>query len=231
MEHSKKPVIVLAHRGLDLLNSAERKKLLNIFKDYNVCLYLCGHSHDLWCEETYPIPQITVGCIKQDEGVKVGFSVGKFDESINIIEINAYSWENDCWREYSHFCSQGNKLSLDISDKVSLNEDEFINKIKIVINGKVQEFIGKVIEMNHSINSGSVISTVEGSLIFKIKNNAFTKQIKFNDKFILSQNVWKIIGVDNTAKHTITVTCKKELINSWNDDMENEIANKNNIVE
>lgn len=186
MEYSKKPVIVLAHRGLDLLNSFERKKLLNIFKDFNVCMYLCGHSHDLWCDESYPIPQVTVGCIKQQDGVRAGFTIGGYDECSNKVVIEAYSWENDRWREYSHFSSTGYTLTLDISDKVILDEEEFRNKIKIVINVKVQEFVGKVIDMKHSINHGAMISTVEGSLIFKIKNSDFTKYIKFNDKFILS---------------------------------------------
>jgi len=48
--------------------------------DKDVCLYLCGHSHDLWCDESYRIPQVIVGCIKQSNGVKVGFSIGEFDE-------------------------------------------------------------------------------------------------------------------------------------------------------
>ena len=57
----------------------------------------------------------------------------------------------------------------------------------------------------------------------------YGKDIKFNDKFILSQNVWKIIGVDDTAKSTTTVTCEKALRNPSEDDMESGIANKSHI--
>lgn len=229
MEYSKKPTIVLAHRGLDLLNSFERRKLLHIFEDFNICMYLCGHSHDLWCDESYGIPQITVGCIKQQDGVKAGFTIGNYDEVDKKIAIEAFSWENDRWGEYSHFCSKGHRIVWDISNKVVLDEDEYRNKIKIVINGKVREFYGKVIDMKHSVDHGMMMSTIAGSLIFEIRNNEFTKDIKFNDKFILSQNVWKVIGVDDTAKLTITVTCEKALRNPSEDDMESGIANKSHI--
>lgn len=117
----------------------------------------------------------------------------------------------------------------DISDKVVFDEDEYRNKIKIVINGKVREFYGKTIDMKHSVDHGMVMSTISGSLIFEIRNNEYTKDINFNDKFILSHNVWKIIGVDNTAKLTTTVTCEKALLNRSEDDMESEIANKSRI--
>lgn len=67
--------------------------------------------------------------------------------------------------------------------------------------------------MKHSIEHSMMLSTISGSLIFQIRNNEFTKDIKFNDKFILS-HVWKIIGLDDTAKSTSTVTCEKALRNS-----------------
>ncbi|MGN0340143.1 MAG: metallophosphoesterase [Lachnospira sp.] len=229
LKTTKKPVIALAHRGLDLLNSAERKKLLHIFKDCNVCAYLCGHSHDLWCDESFNIPQITVGCIKQQNGVKAGFSIGEYDEFGKRIIITAYSWENDIWKEYNHFDSQGYQKVWYLDEKFSCGENEFINEIKIVIDGVVREFQCKVLQMEHSVNHGSIMSTIEGSLKAQIKNNDYSKEIKFGDKFILSQNVWKVIGVDNTAKSTVTITCEKELINRSKDDMGKGIANFDEI--
>lgn len=229
MESSKKPIIVLAHRGLDLLNSFERKKLSHIFEDFNVCIYLCGHSHDLWCDESYGIPQITVGCIKQQDGVKVGFTIGEYSETNKSITIEAFSWENDRWGEYNHFCSKGHRMAWDVSNKIVLDEDEYRNKIKIVLNGVLREFCGRSICMKHGIDNGPIMSTIAGSLIFEIRNNEFTREIRFNDKFILSQCVWRIIGIDDTARLTTTVTCEKVLMNPHEDDMENGIANKSQI--
>ena len=229
MESSKKPIIVLAHRGLDLLNSFERKKLLHIFEDFNVCVYLCGHSHDLWCDESYGIPQITVGCIKQQDGVKAGFTIGEYSEINKSITIEAFSWENDRWGEYTHFSSKGHRMAWDVSNKIVLDEDEYRNKIKIVLNGVLSECSGRSISMKHGIDAGEVISTIAGSLIFEIRNNEFTREIRFNDKFILSQSVWRIIGVDDTARLTTTVTCEKVLTNPYEDDIESGIANKSRI--
>lgn len=179
MECSPKPTIVLAHRGLDLLNSFERKKLLNIFQNFKVCMYLCGHSHDLWYDEACGIPQITVGCIKQQSGVRVGFAIGNYDRASKKIEVEAFSWENDRWGEYSHFSPTGHKITWDISDKVAFDDDEFRSKIKIVINGKVREFRGNVIDMKHTIDHSPMMSSIAGSLILKIANTEFTKDIKF----------------------------------------------------
>lgn len=107
-------------------------------------------------------------------------------------------------------------------------ENGFTNEIKIVINGRIQDFIGKVIDIKHWVDHSPMISTVAGSLILSIKSNDFTKFIKFNDRFILSQNVWKIIGIDDTGNQAITVTCKKDLKGPY-DDMESKIANKDYI--
>ena len=52
---------------------------------------------------------------------------------------------------------------------------------------------------------------------------------RFNDKFILSQSVWRIIGIDDTARLTTTVTCEKVLTNPYEDDIESGIANKSRI--
>lgn len=116
----------------------------------------------------------------------------------------------------------------DLFNYISYTENEFINKIKIVINGEIKDFNGKVINIKHWVNHSPMISTAAGSLIFKIRSNDFSKFIKFNDKFILSQSVWKIIGIDDTDDQAITVTCEKELIGPY-DDMESKIANKNYI--
>lgn len=41
--------------------------------------------------------KITVGCIKQQDGVKVGFTIGEYSETNKSITIEAFSWENDRW--------------------------------------------------------------------------------------------------------------------------------------
>lgn len=228
-EFLKKPVIVIAHRGLDLLELYERKKLINIFKDYNVCIYLCGHNHDLWCDETYPIPQITVGCIRQENGVRAGFSIGELNESTNTISIGAYSWENDCWNNYSHFCSIGSKLKLDISDKVVINDDDYSNTIYIVIDGEIREFKCNAENFEFGEEGNNIITCKTGSVICTILNNDYSKKIRIGDRFILSHDVWKVMGINDTIKNKTVLHCKWDFQNPCEDDMEKRIANKHLI--
>jgi len=110
VKKTKKPTIVLGHRGLELFEAREQRKIISIFKDNNICLYLCGHSHDLWYEEYGGIPQITVGCIKEADGVKAGFTIGDFFPENNTIQITAYTWDNNQWNNYSHFSKYGSTI-------------------------------------------------------------------------------------------------------------------------
>lgn len=228
LRDTKNPTIVLAHRGLDLLNAIERRRILSLFEDYNVCLYLCGHSHDLWYDETLGIPQVTVGCIKKTEGVKVGFSIGEFDQERNLISMRAYSWDNNSWDEHKHFSKMGSKVVVDISDKTCIKSDDFNNTIKIVIDGIVRSFKCKVDEMTFDVENSSFMSIGVGNLKCVIMNNKYSSNIDYNNRFILSRAVWKIIGIDNTTEGIIRLTCKKELKGS-DDDYESGIANKNLI--
>lgn len=227
MRYSKNPTIIIAHRGLDQLNVEERNKLLNIFRDYNVCLYLCGHSHKLGLDNSYLTPQVTVGCIKQDNGVEVGFSIGEFDVSKKLITISAFSWNNDCWKEYTHFCDNGYSIEIDLSNKIHINND-FKNTIKIVIDGRVRVFNCKVNDMKFGVDHTTYMSVRTGELICTIKNNSYSSLIKTNHRFILSDAVWSVIGVDNTSHGISVLTCKGELQGPY-DDFISEIASKNLI--
>lgn len=231
LESTKKPIIVLAHRGLDFLEPLEQRKLLKIFNDYNVCIYLCGHSHDLWCDDIHNLPQITMGCIKQQDGVKAGFSIGEYDDFNRKIIVEAYSWDNDMWKEYNHFDADGYKKVWELDEKLSINEDDNINTLKIVIGGVVREFQCKNVQIEHSIEHGNVLSIATGRLIAQIKKDDYSNKIRADDRFVLSGSVWKVIGIDNTSKKIITITCYKDFINPWTDDMENGVASMDKIIQ
>lgn len=228
MQHTQNPIIAVGHRGLDQLNAAERKKLLDIFKEFNVCLYLCGHSHDLWCDDTYSIPQVTIGCIRHSEGVKAGFSIGEFDEIKNLITVTAFSWDNNCWEVYPHFCGNRHNLVIDLSDKVSIKNNDFNNRITIIIDGRARDFYCKVDHIKFGVEHTNYSSYCTGELICTILNNRYSSLVRVNHRFILSDSVWGIIGVDNTKNGVITLTCEKKQIGP-DDDLKLRIAGKNSI--
>lgn len=228
-KNNNRTTIAIGHRGLDLLDLSEIRKLTSLFKKYNVSLFLCGHNHELWYSPLN-IPQVTMGCIKQENGVKAGFSIGIIDTKKNLISIKAYSWDNNCWSEYSHFYESKSILEIDFNNNVSENNEKYDNVIKIVIKGIPREFKCEVIDMQHGVdNSSQMMTLVTGTLLISVLNTKYSSDIKVSDKFILSQNVWNIYGIDDTKKGCTTFTCKKELKGN-SDDFIKMIASTNLIV-
>lgn len=102
----EKPVIVLGHHGLDLLESSEQKELKLIFKEWKVKTYLCGDAHEL-SEKCLGecFYQITSGCLFRDyDIVDVAFTVGELVGE--EIKITAHEWR-DNWTINPHFRDQG----------------------------------------------------------------------------------------------------------------------------
>ncbi|MDR3601418.1 MAG: hypothetical protein P4L49_13215 [Desulfosporosinus sp.] len=224
------PTIVLGHRGLELLEATERRKLLSIFRDNSVCLYLCGHSHDLWCEKHGEIPQITAGCIKEDYRVKAGFTIGEFCSESNTIKIDAFTWDNNNWNDYSNFSEYGSTLLFDVSQNGLLPGSNFSLTIKIVIDGRLRQFSCRVPEngMTFAVEHSPMISVGTGDLVCIIRNNQYSDLITSNHRFILSKAIWKVIGMDTTTPGVTKLTCKREQKGSY-DDLELRISGVNQI--
>ena len=224
------PTIVLGHRGLELLEATEQRKILSLFRDNSVCLYLCGHSHDLWFEEYGKIPQITVGCIKEADGVKAGFTIGEFHPVSNTITSAAFSWDNNSWNDYSHFSKYGSTLLFDVSQYGLLPGSTFPLTIKIVIDGRVRQFNCRVPEngMIFGVEHSPMISVGTGDLVCIIRNNQYSDLITYDHRFILSKAIWKVIGIDTTTPGVTKLTCKRELKGPY-DDLELGISGVNQI--
>ena len=91
LRNNVKPVIVLAHHGIEVLNTEEQNKLKELFKLYNIKLILCGDAHKLLEERINDFYQITAGCmIKNDNSVDAAFTAGEITES--NIKITANNW-------------------------------------------------------------------------------------------------------------------------------------------
>lgn len=228
-EYKNKPILALGHRGFDFFNHEEKRKILNIFANYNVCVYLCGHSHDLWYEKINDLPQITIGCIRKQENVTASFLLGEYCGSSNQITIEAFSWGNNCWGKYMNFNNNSNKLIIDFARSTYLRNNNTCN-IKIVIDGFLRDFCGQPISMTHYTRDDIFMSTIDGELIFEIIKNEYTHYIKRGHRFYLSGDIWEIIGFDDTNRKKIIITCKKDLFNPKTDDDKNFIANANNLI-
>lgn len=78
------------------------------------------------------------------------------------------------------------------------------------------------------ISNGSVVRLVDGSLNCELQDNALTKQIAINQRYIASGSAWIITGIDKT--HTgVFVLYSDRTVFVAGDDQENEIANADQI--
>jgi len=88
-----KPIFAVGHHSLDYLNDTDKKKLISLFKDKKVSVYLCGHSHQL---EVKPladdIQEIVSGGFKLDGYATCAFFIGEFDEEQEEYRLIPYTY-------------------------------------------------------------------------------------------------------------------------------------------
>lgn len=115
LEAATKPVIVLAHHGLDNMGEAEKRFMKNIFRQYNVKLYLCGDAHRLYDEgDQDGLNQITMGCLRDDQGNSdMAFAMGQTIGS--CIKLCVYEWREN-WAINNHIGRAG-IITLDASGR------------------------------------------------------------------------------------------------------------------
>ena len=105
MPDKRKPLIVLAHHEMDALEREEQKKLLDVWKEWGVKLYLCGDAHSLYAQTIDGCCQLTSGCLMKEPGrVDAAFLSGEILN--NEIQVSMHEWNNN-WAVNMHYGSQG----------------------------------------------------------------------------------------------------------------------------
>ena len=115
-----KPVIFLAHHGLEEIDSVVEKKIETNLQNISApTLYLCGDAHDLWIRSVNKTLEITTGCLLEGRDVKTLVSMGECTDN-SIEYINGYKCERGRWAAYPHFDQevkrQLNHLSLPVAE-------------------------------------------------------------------------------------------------------------------
>ena len=101
-------------------------------------------------------------------------------------------------------------------------------KIKIVIDGKVEEIYTIIEGQKFSIVEGQFFNFADDKIIVTLQADEIASQITKNMRFIKLDNVWKIVGIDKTRMGLITLFCDVNTFSN-NDDIENEIADSHLI--
>lgn len=98
-----KPIIILAHHGIDNFREDEKKAVERLFEQYPVLLYLCGDSHKSWRRQVNNLLEITMGGLIQGNGVRTVFSIGKLKDGEYSIEAHEWDADEGEWEEYLSF--------------------------------------------------------------------------------------------------------------------------------
>lgn len=107
-----KPIIVLAHHGIDNLKPSEKMAVEQIFQDYPVKLYLCGDAHNLGQRQSNNVFELTMGCLVQGKDIRTVFSTGELRGEDYSIEAHEWDTTTASWGEYSHFNKQFKKWDI-----------------------------------------------------------------------------------------------------------------------
>ena len=102
-ENPEKPILILAHHGIDNFRDDEKKVIEKFLEEYPVKLYLCGDAHESWKRQVNNCMEITMGCLTQGNDIQTVFSVGELNGERYSIEAHEWDARVDEWGEYSQF--------------------------------------------------------------------------------------------------------------------------------
>lgn len=84
--------IAMGHHGLDCLYKKDKEKIITLFEDHDISMYLCGHIHQsgyaINADGSREIPQIIVGSGIVDGYGEPGFNTISFDISLLLNRVD-----------------------------------------------------------------------------------------------------------------------------------------------
>lgn len=98
-----KPTIVYGHHSIESLNYQERVRVLEMFQNYGIHIYLCGHNHvfsinNVSNNEQYKIYEIFSGNLYTEEGQsQCGFLIADLMGDVLKIECHEWDFNNRKW--------------------------------------------------------------------------------------------------------------------------------------
>ncbi|MDP1509337.1 hypothetical protein L8C07_01150 [Paenibacillus sp. CMAA1739] len=120
-----------------------------------------------------------------------------------------------------------------ITSQVDQNEQSCRGRMKkcnqrlaINWNGQVKWFDAVVEARTFSTETGKVISMPEGNILASLQDNADTRNIALNQRFYITHQPFKIVGMDRILNGIIQLSCTLDNINTAYDDVENNIVDR-----
>jgi hypothetical protein len=218
-EHPNCPIIVLSHHAMDQLHDDEKKKIQNIFHQYPVKLYLCGHSYEVWHTSINNTEHLTMGCIKHEKGVKASFSIGEYDRTSGRISISVYEWRYDInpsnWYPYPGIGKNGSSiLIIDTNSNLQNNYYKYINHEISQATGSFQLCAhnfsreinhGNTICKDHINDQNKAINEIE-SLRYKAESFCKDSELYMNNLSAIVNNILLVTTGLHGTKSVFRIT-------------------------
>ena len=93
---SQKVNIAIGHHGLECFNDKEQEILIDLFDDYDIDLYLCGHMHknniNFYSQGKRNISSIVCGANMKDSFADASIVIGDIDGILSTCSIEYHKW-------------------------------------------------------------------------------------------------------------------------------------------
>lgn len=97
---------------------------------------------------------------------------------------------------------------------------------KIIIDGKLYLFYSTIDGNKFALSENNLIIKSTDNITVTIPSTDITNKISLKSAFLKWGSKWEVQGIDYTQAGLITLHCTKQIIDTTNDDMENEIADR-----
>jgi WD40 repeat protein len=119
--------IAIGHHGLDFIDIHDKTKLLQCFNQYNILIYLCGHSHQLGeniygKSSTFIFQELTCGGLLQDDYNESSFIYGIIDTSNRKISADMYQYDKAEWKIVSKLHCPISNQKIEIEKPIIISE-------------------------------------------------------------------------------------------------------------
>jgi hypothetical protein len=76
------------------------------------------------------------------------------------------------------------------------------------------------------VDTGTYISVASGNIYITVQYNSDTRNIALNQRFYVTNQPFKVTGIDKSQEGLIKFNCAMDLIDTVNDDVENNIVDR-----
>lgn len=132
-----KPNIAIGHHSIECFDESEQGKIIQMFDDFGIDIYLCGHMHKskyrIYTESKRNIQSFVCGSGMVDDYADPSFIIGEINLESYRCNIKYYCWDKNLnkWSESNNISRKmvdGDGINFDLDRLVSIKEKEIIEK-------------------------------------------------------------------------------------------------------